>query len=261
MQRYLRQYAGAQGMVLYQELLSESKDNPIFVDNFPVGKSQNLYVGIYCPASWTEGDVNVKVNWSFSSKKAIPDPTKRPSGGGGSVIIVTNTPVVTEEPVMETDTPEPTKVPEDTPLPTAVLEVTDTPMVTQTPSEKPKEPDMVVTEAPEWEEVEEETTEPATPEPTNKATEVPSSTPKATDGVQPLKSEEPDNVDPVETLEEDPTSDERPRRTSTPKLPTTVEEVYPTKTGDATPIVVWLVLFVVSLVGTISAFTAYRKRE
>lgn len=264
------------GQTLYNDSLYKSNsrgarfssNNQIEIGELSPGEREKLYIAIHCPASWSKGNVQVKVNWIFSSKKAIPDPTKRPSGGGGGgpIIIVTNTPVVTEEPVMETevpetDTPEPTKVPEDTPSPTATLEVTATPMVTQVPSEKPNEPDVVVTEEPDWEEVEEETTEPATPKPTNQITEVPSPTLEATDGVQPLESKEPDNVKPVETLEEDPNSDERPRRTSTPKLPTTVEEVYPTKTGDATPIVVWLVLFVVSLVGTISAFTAYRKRR
>lgn len=248
-----------------------SSNNQIEIGEFSPGERENLYIAIHCPASWDKGDVQVKVNWIFSSKKAIPNPTKRPSGGGGGpIIIVTNTPVVTEEPVMETevpetntpepDTPEPTETPEVTLLPTATLEVIASPIVTQIPTEKPKEPNVIVTETPDWEEVEEETSEPKTPEPTNRVTEVPSPPPEAAEEIKPLESGEPDNIEPIETLEMDPTSDDRPRRTSTPKLPTIVEEVYPTKTGDATPIVVWLALFVVSLGGMFAAVTAYRKR-
>lgn len=262
------------GQTLYNDSLYKSNsrgarfssNNQIEIGELSPGEREKLYIAIHCPASWETGGVQVKVNWIFSSKKAIPDPTKRPSGGGGSVIIVTNTPIVTEEPVMETevpvtDMPEPTETPEVTLLPTATLEVTASPIVTQIPTEKPEETSVVVTETPDWDEEEEETTEPVTPEPTKRVTEVPSPTAEATDEIQPLKSEEPDNVEPIETLEPDLTSDERPRRTSTPKLPTIVEEVYPTKTGDATPIVVWLVLFVVSWIGMFVAFTAYRKRK
>ena len=264
------------GTILYKDSLYKqnskepmlSKENPILIDNFPANNSQNLYVALHCPASWSEGDIKVKVNWIFASSKAIPTNTKKPSGDD-PVIITTNTPMITEEPVQgtkvpepdtpEPDMPEPTKVPEVSPSPAATLEVTVSPMVTLTPSEKPEVSSVVVTEEPDWEEEESDSTETAKPENAYKVTEEPVSTPKATDDGKPMESEETDG--PIETLEPDLTSDERPRRTSTPKLPTTVEEVYPTKTGDATPIVVWLVLFVVSLVGTISAFTAYRKRR
>lgn len=264
------------GTILYKDSLYKqnskepmlSKENPILIDNFPANNSQNLYVALHCPASWSEGDIKVKVNWIFASSKAIPTNTKKPSGDD-PVIITTNTPMITEEPVQgtkvpepdtpEPDMPEPTKVPEVSPSPAATLEVTVSPMVTLTPSEKPEVSSVVVTEEPDWEEEESDSTETAKPENAYKVTEEPVSTPKATDDGKTMESEETDG--PIETLEPDLTSDERPRRTSTPKLPTTVEEVYPTKTGDATPIVVWLVLFVVSLVGTISAFTAYRKRR
>lgn len=143
--------------------------------------------------------------------------------------------------------------------PAATLEVTASPMVTLTPSAKPEESNVAVTEEPDWEEEGSDSTETAKPENTYKVTEEPVSTPKATDDGKTMESEETDG--PIETLEPDLTSDERPRRTSTPKLPTTVEEVYPTKTGDATPIVVWLALFVVSWIGMFAAFTAYRKRR
>lgn len=266
------------GTILYQDSLYKpnsdipmlSKDNPIKIDEFPAGTSQNLYVAIYCPASWTEGDVDVKVNWIFSSSNAVPIDTQRPSGGGGAPIITTtDAPIVTEEPVMETDVPETTKIPEktdtpkDTPSATDVLKVTDAPVVTQAPSEKPKETNAIVTEHPNWEE--EETVVPATeqpkPESTVVVTKEPTSMPKSTDEIKPLGSGDPDDVEPVETLEADSTSDEMPTRTSTPKQPTKVEEVYPTKTGDATPIVLWMVLFGGSCIGMISAFTAWRKRR
>lgn len=273
------------GTILYQNSLYKnnsdepmlSKENPILIDEFPSNTSENLYVAIHCPASWEKGDITVKVNWIFSSKKAIPDPTPRPpGGGGGSIIRVTNTPEVTEEPLIETEAPEPTETPEVTPestvaatptvtpAPTAtpVLVVTDAPTISVEPSdypgELPVETSVVVMETPDMDGEDEI---PATQKPISGGQEVPMSTLKVSDGIKPLQSGEPDEFLPVETLEEEATSDERPRRTSTPKQPTKVEAVYPTKTGDATPIVVWLIVFVVSGVGMSAAFTVYRRHR
>lgn len=240
------------GTILYQNSFYKpnsnepmlSKDNPILIGNFPSNTSENLYVAIHCPASWTKGDVQVKVNWIFASKKAVYDSTPSPSvvESEAPIVIVTDAPVVTEMPSESPSDP---------------------------PSEQPRETNVIVTEHPNWEE--EETVPPATeqpqlteqpqPENTDMVTEEPVPTPKPTEGIKPMASKDPDNLAPVETLEGDWPSDKVPKRTSTPKQPTKVEEVHPTKTGDLTPIIVWLVLFVVSCIGMISAFAGYRKRR
>lgn len=261
------------GTILYQDSLYKhnsdkpmlSKENPIKIDDLDPNESQNLYVAVYCPASWTKGDIEVKVNWIFASKKALPSKTQKPSGGGGGpVITITDAPIVTEEPVMETE------VPEDTPLATAILEVTDTPVVTQMPSESPWETMVVVTDSPVWEGKETMTpdtqvpiTQPPDTQPPE--SEMPAVTddnvivPEPTSDTGGLVSEEPNTHEPSYSPKVIHPSDDVPKKTSTPKQPTKVEELYPTKTGDVTPIVVWLVLFVVSCIGIISVAIVWRK--
>lgn len=267
-----------EGTVLYQNSLYKldseepmlSAENAILIDYFSPNTSQKLYVAISCPASWTKGDVKVKVNWIFASKKALPSKTQKPSGeGDGPIITITDAPIVTEEPVMETE------VPEDTPLATAILEVTDTPVVTQMPSESPWETMVVVTDSPVWEGKETMTPDtqvPITQPPDTQlpdtqppASEMPAVTddnvivPEPTSDTGGLVSEEPNTHEPSYSPKVIHPSDDVPKKTSTPKQPTKVEELYPTKTGDVTPIVVWLVLFVVSCIGIISVAIVWRK--
>lgn len=268
------------GTVLYQDSLYKpdsdepmlSESNPILIDNFSPNTSQKLYVSISCPASWTKGDVRVKVNWIFASKKALP--TKRPSHPSD---IATNVPNVTEKPVIETDIPEATSsvtdVPEDTPVVTTnPTDGTNTPLV----SEKPSETGVVVTESPLdgdktlAPDTELPTTQPPdtkSPDTQPPASQMPAVTddnvinPEPSSDIGGLVSESPNTSVPSSSPKVINPSGNVPNKTSTPKQPTKVEELYPTKTGDVTPIVVWLALFVVSCVGMISVTIAWRRQR
>lgn len=285
------------GKVLYQNSLYKpnseeamlSKYNPVLIGNFDPNTSQNLYVYIYCPASWEQGDVEVKVDWIFASQKSVP--TKAPSGGGGgAVIITTKPPVVTEEPVIETEIPKITEapataVPKDTepvvtdvPKETDRVKETEPPIVTEAPT-APVETGVVITDSPVYEG--KETIVPVTKAPT---IETPVQDIPTVTEYNPVATAKPTakrTAKPVAKVTKEPTqkpkvtespvpdyyldgnnpADNVPRRTSTPKEDTTVKDVYPTKTGDATPIVVWLALFVVSCMGMCVTFTTYQRRR
>lgn len=269
------------GTVLYQDSLYKpnsdepmlSENNPILIDNFSPNTSQKLYVSISCPASWTKGDVRVKVNWIFASKKALS--TKKPSNPSN---IGTNVPSVTEEPVIETDIPETTfepvtDVPEETPMVTTdPTDSTNTPII----SEMPSETGVVVTESPLdgdktlAPDVELPTTQPPDtqlPDTQPPASEMPAITddnvitPEPSSDTGGLTSEGPNTSVPSSSPKVSNPSSDVPNKTSTPKQPTKVEELYPTKTGDVTPIVVWLALFVVSCIGMISVAIVWRRQR
>lgn len=269
------------GTVLYQDSLYKpnsdepmlSAGKPILIDNFSSNTSQKLYVAISCPASWTKGDVQVKVNWIFASKRALP--TRKPS--------------VVDPSTNETDIPEKTSEPTDTPVAT-VLEETKTPVITDVSFESPQETNVIVTDSPLWDgnetlapetelpiteppqteppETQPPDTEPADTEPA--VTQLPVlETPAVTDdnvaepepssGMGMLVSEDPNTPALTQSPKTNSPTNNLPQKTSTPKQPTKVEVLYPTKTGDLTPIVVWLVLFVVSWIGMISIIVAWRR--
>lgn len=270
------------GKVLYNNSLYKpnsdelmlSKYNPVLIGNFTPGAKENLYVFVSCPATWTQGDVDVVVNWLFASQKAVP--TKEPSSGGGAAIIITKIPTDTEKPAMETEIPVVTDVPEET-----VLVITDVPKETETVREsnpplvtgepiRPMETGVIITDSPIYEV--EDTIAPATVSPTENVhiaeipkTEQPDAT-KSSVTVTPKGTKKPtkkpkvtESPVPETDLNEETSSDNVIGRTSTPKESSEVGAVYPTKTGDATPIVIWLAVFMVSFVGMTSAIIAYRK--
>lgn len=269
------------GTVLYQASLYKpnsdepmlSAERPIHIGDFPSNTNQKLYVAISCPASWTKGDVQVKVNWIFASKRALP--TRKPS------VIDPPSYNETNAPVIETDIPKETSWPvTDKPVATSVSEETKAPLDTELPSDSPQETNVVVTDSPLWdgkETLAPETQSPATmspatmspgtqsPETQSPASDTPATsddhviTPVPSSSIGILGSEVPDTPAPSRSPDLSNPSDNVPRKTSTPRQPTKVEELYPTKTGDVTPVVVWLVLFVVSWIGMIFVIAAWRK--
>lgn len=265
------------GTVLYKDSLYKpnsdepmlSMYNPILIDKFPANTTQNLYVIISCPATWTKASVTVKVNWIFASKKAVA--TKAPSSADQPAVLKTDVPDVTEGPLLETDIPQQT----EEPFPTATDH--EMPMITELPGEvtyapeatislvtavpSPQETGVIVTDSPVWEG--KETVRPSMHpmvQETPDMVDGNEGTPKPSSDIGIGASKDPDTPAPAQTPEKEDVSNQVPK-TSTPKKPTTVEVLYPTKTGDATPIVVWLVLFVVSCIGMISVATAWKKKR
>ena len=231
------------GTILYHGPLFEndseqvmlSPEKPILLGNFAPGQSEKLYVSVSCPSSWAEGDINVKVLWVFASKKAVSN-TAAPGGGGSPW---------RPAPTANTATAVPS--------PTATAEATEAPATELPSTSEPEVTDMVdVTEEPQF-----------TPTPTEEIIEIeqPTKAPVGPDHedvtATPVARTATPSKD-VETIEE-------PEEREEPPLPSRdidkVDSVYPTKTGDATPIILWCGTLLISLVGMTVAMRGWRQRK
>ena len=243
-----------------------SEGDQISLGVFKTGQGDKLTISITLSPSWKKASCQTKVLWVFSTQKKSTTPSN--GGGGGSQPITT--PVVTDAP---TPTIEPTISVTATPEPTA--EVTKEPIVTLSPTKEP-----VATEVPTKEPV-------VTLSPTEVPTEVPTETPVALPGstkepmVLPGQTEDVKPTDsPTATPKPTKKPTTKPRVTSTPQgigpysppedvptlspAPTGSKVVHeeeppepsvpverPTKTGDSTPIIFWMVMGTISLIGCV----------
>lgn len=230
--------------VLYDGiLLNQPSEGRIPLGEYAPGDVANLNISLKLDPEWNKGSSHTKIQWVFTTEsEAIP--TKKPSDPGPVNPGRPSTPNVTQKPeptkVVETTPPEkPTTTPQEVgpseqPVVTepatmepATMEPEKTPKPTKTP---------VVTKQPE--------------EPTTEPTKEPVPTPDP--GIVILASENP-------VVTEEPPDDNTPKPTEykaskvekkdEPKP--NLKEVHATKTGDASPIVFWMVLCIGSFVGMI----------
>ena len=249
-----------------------SPEIPILLGKLPSGTSEKLFVAVKCPESWDKPNVGVKVLWMFNAKTALPSPTVTDNSGGTATISPTAT--------FNTNTPAPSTIPQ-----TTISQVSETPTVSGKPSDKPiSSPNATASPASK------------TPKPTDSAT-MPSDvspTPVASNNtvtpIRPHKSESPKpsptyHSNPRPTGEEEIETPEvitnRPSKTTKPgktaghgdsndpqnsgdpnrKVDPNIYPVYPTKTGDRTPIFFWIICGGLSLIGSIWMASVLRREE
>lgn len=239
------------GALFKGTLLDHATDgNSISLGVFSAGDGDKLTITVKLSPEWKKASCLTKVLWVFSTRKKDTDPSN-PNPGGVIVPSLTEVPTPTIEP---------------TEIPTPTLEATLSPTIKSTPeptlkptSEVIKEP--IITDAP--------TEKPIViPEPTDEPLVVPGSSqePKATDKLEPTSyvevtptptatpktTTEPAGIglfsspEVVPTLEPESTSKVTHDKTD-PKP--NVPEERPTKTGDSSPIIFWIVMAVFSLIG------------
>lgn len=260
------------GTILYTGPMFEDDDTKqLFSPNIPVllgtltkGTAQDVYIAVKCPESWSKPNTKVKVLWVFSAQRTTPTPG---IATPVSTVASTVTPTISPKPNMPnptlveiTDNPEIIASPFITLLP----EKTDNAKATMTPlkTDIPRPTDISkVTATP----TNPETILPETkqPEPTN-----PSET--SSSGMKPQGSSDPNaTIDTViETPEmvtdkpkKTPASVNNPKVTKQPvkKVDPKVDKVYPTKTGDITPILFWNILCIISFIGTVWMIVSLKR--
>lgn len=259
-----------------------SPEIPILLGKLPPGTSEKLFVAVKCPESWDKPNVGVKVLWVFNAKTALPSPTVTDNSGGTATISPTAT--------FNTNTPAPSTIPQ-----TTIPQVSETPTVSGKPSDKPNATASSASKTPKPTNIETSVPD-KTPKPTDSAT-MPSDvspTPVASNNtvtpIRPHKSESP-KPSPTYHSNPKPTGDEeietpevitnRPSKTTKPektaehgdsnvpqnsgdpnrKIDPNIYPVYPTKTGDRTPIFFWIICGGLSLIGGIWMASVLRREE
>ena len=257
--------ANKDGTVLYSGPMFEDDDTKqLFSPNIPVllgtltqGTSQDVYIAVKCPERWNKPNTKVKVLWVFSAQKATtPTPSiTTPAPSAVPTVLPTSTPT------QSSNVPNPTS-----------SEITDNPEVTATPivTDFPEKTDsVVVTTTPGKTEASKPTVTPqitetpkvtATPKPTETSlSETPIPTPTSSSGMKPQGSSDPDTtmdtiIETPETVtdkpKKTPSSANHPNATKKPIRKVDPDTVYPTKTGDITPILFWTMLCIISFIGT-----------
>lgn len=227
--------------ILYEgNLLNQPSEGRIPLGEYAPGDVANLNISLMLDPKWNIGARQTKIQWVFTTESEA-NPTAQPV----VTAIPDNPSPVTNKPEIPkvTQEPEPTKAvvttpPKPTNTPEAV-EPSDPPVVTEPATREPEK-------TPKPTETPMVTKQPQTPEPTQEPVPTPDPGIVILASENPVVTEEPpDESTPAPT----DYKESQVKRETVPKPK--IKEVRATKTGDATPIVFWMVLCVGSFLGMI----------
>ena len=258
--------------VLYDGiLLNQPSEGKIPLGEYAPGDVANLKILLKLDPKWKKGSSHTKIQWIFTTENKV-NPTSAPVNPGTNPER-TNIPDITKEPQSTEEvvvTEEPTSAPsvittEEPNEPSAPSEPSEVPLVTEEPiketesTEKPNDVPMLTDEPLNEESTPKPTKTPVVPTASGpistsdsgivilssespKATKIPSSE-------KPKKTEKPDETEKIDETEKPNEIESNVEQDQVPNPD--LKEVHVTKTGDATPIIFWMVLCMGSFIGII----------